>query len=146
MLDSLLIAGRETERKFRFGLVLDLEHPFQAVTELATPAFVIPTRSGPPKTGPAGWFFLIDHKAVAVTRVEALSNSGDGRGWGVAFHLLETAGQAIRCRLSLFRAPAWARQTDFHGELIVDLAIEGDAVLIDLTPHELARELTWTLG
>ncbi len=30
MLDTVLIAGRETERHFRLGVVLDLEHPFHA--------------------------------------------------------------------------------------------------------------------
>ena len=55
------------------------------------------------------------------------------------FHLVETAGRPARCRLRLFRDPVWARQTDFHHELVVDLPIEDDSILIDLTPHEMAR-------
>jgi alpha-mannosidase len=145
MLDTLLIAGGETECRFRLAVALDLEHPFHAVLDLETPAFVVPSRTGPPKSGVAGWFFAIDHKSVAITRVEGLANSGDGRGWGIAIHLLETAGNAARCRLSCFRPPVWARQTDFNGETVVDLALDGDAVLIDLTPNELAR-VDITLG
>lgn len=145
MLDTLLVAGRETERRFQLGVVLDLEHPFHAALDLVTPAFVVPTESGPPAAGNTGWLFLLDNKTVAVTRVEHVESTGDGRGWGLAFHLLETSGQAARCRLRLFRSPTWARQTDFNGELIIDLPVDGDAVPIDLTPHEIAR-VEVTLG
>jgi alpha-mannosidase len=139
MLDTLLVAGRESARSFHLGVALDLEHPFHAALDLIGPAFVVPTEAGPPRTGPSGWFFQLDNKAVALTRVEFTDHSGDGRGWGVAFHLIETAGRATRCRLRTFRNPVFARQTDFRNKLIVDLPVEGDAVLIDLTPHEMAR-------
>ena len=43
------------------------------------------------------------------------------------------------------RNPTWARQIDFQGELIIELSLDGDAVLIDLTPNELAR-VEVTLG
>lgn len=139
MLDTLLLAGRESRREFRLGVALDLEHPFHAALDLATPAAVVPTPAGPPRSGPAGWVFHGDRPSVAVTRVEAIDSSGEGRGPGLAFHLLETAGRACRFRLRLFRDPSWARQTDFQGDLVVDLPVEGDAVLVDLTPRELAR-------
>jgi alpha-mannosidase len=139
MLDTILIAGKETARTFRLGVALDLEHPWQAATDMLAPAFVVPTESGPPKTGPAGWLLSVDSKAVALTGVSYLENSGDGRGRGLAMTLLETSGRASRCKVRTFRDPVCARQIDFNGELIVDLPTERDAVLIDLTPHELAR-------
>ena len=145
MLDTLLMAGRETARGFTLGVVLDLEHPFHAALDLVTPAVVVPTESGPPSSGPSGWFVQIDNRAVAITHAEYADPSGDGRGWGLVFHLVETAGRPARCRLRLFRDPVWARQTDFNHELIVDLPIDGDAVQIDLTPHEIAR-VDVTLG
>ncbi len=145
MLDTLLVAGRETCRRFRLGVALDQEYPFHAATDLLARPVVVPTDTGPPAVGPTGWFFLLDNPGVAVTRVEPLENSGDGRGWGLAFHLLETTGRPCRCRLRLLRNPIWARQTDFAGELILDLTIDGDAVSLDLTPHELAR-IDVTLG
>jgi alpha-mannosidase len=145
MLDTLLIAGRETARVFTLGVVLDLEHPFQAALDLVTPAVVVPTDTGPPSSGPSGWFLQLDSRAVAITRVEYVDSSGDGRGWGLAVHLVETAGRHTRCRLRFFRDPLWARQTDFNHELIVDLPIDGDAVQIDLTAHEIAR-VDVTLG
>lgn len=139
MLDTLLIAGRETTRTFDLAIGLDLEHPFQAHQDLVTPPIVVPTDAGPPKAGSAGWFFHIDRPSVAVTRVEPVWSTGEERGPGLAFHLLETANRSTRCRLRLYRSPLWARQTDLQGDLIVDLARDGDAILIDLTPRELAR-------
>jgi alpha-mannosidase len=145
MLDTLLIAGRETARVFTLGVVLDREHPFHAALDLVTPAVVVPTDTGPPRSGPSGWFLQRDNPAVAIAHVGYLDSSGDGRGWGLAVHLIETAGRPARCRLRLFRDPLWARQTDFNHELIVDLPIDGDAVQVDLTPHEIAR-VDVTLG
>ena len=54
-------------------------------------------------------------------------------------YLVETSGRAIRSRLRLFKNPIDARQTDFAGELVIDLHTEGDAVPFDLTPHEMVR-------
>lgn len=139
MLDTLLIAGRETARAFTIGVVLDLEHPFQAALDLIHRPLVVPIATGPPATGPTGWLVQVDNKAVAVTRAEYAENSGDGRGWGFTLHMMETAGRPARCRLRFFRNPVYARQIDFHGELIVDLPLDGDGVLLDLTPHEMAR-------
>ncbi len=145
MLDTLLVAGMESTRSFTLGVVLDLEHPFHAAQDLLAPALVVPIEDGPPSIGASGWLVRVDHKGVAVTHVEFVKETSDGRGWGLVFHLLETAGQSARCRLRLFRKPSWARQADFLGETIVDLSIDGDAVAIDLTPHELAR-IEITLG
>jgi alpha-mannosidase len=145
MLDTLLIAGKESARTFHLGVALDIEHPWQATTDAIAPAFVVPTSAGPPKTGPAGWLVAADNKAIAIVGVSYLEDSGDGRGWGLAITLLETAGRAARCKVRLFRDPTYARQVDFNGEIIMDLSTDGDAVLVDLTPHELAR-IDVTLG
>ncbi|MFO0892325.1 MAG: glycosyl hydrolase family 38 [Isosphaeraceae bacterium] len=145
MLDTLLVAGAESARAFRLGVVLDLEHPFQAAQDLLTPPPVVPTDAGPPSLGSSGWLLHADQKSVAVTHVGFLPSTGEGRGWGLDIHLLETAGQSSRCRVRFFRSPAWARQVDFQGELVIDLTVDGDGVLVDLTPNELGR-LEVTLG
>jgi alpha-mannosidase len=139
MLDTLLVAGRESARRFRLGVALDLGFPFHAALERHGPTPVVTTSTGPPSTGMTGWLFLLDSQAVALTRLEFAEQTGDGRGWGVIAHVQETDNRPVRCRLRCFRDPTWARQVDEHGEPIVDLAIDGDAVLIDLTPYELAR-------
>ncbi|MFI5457636.1 MAG: glycosyl hydrolase family 38 [Isosphaerales bacterium] len=139
MLDTLLVAGSEVGRSFSLGVVLDLEYPFHAAQDGITPATVVPVSDGPPAAGTTGWLAKIDHKGIAISHLEFAGTTGGDRGWGLVFHLLETNGQAGRCRLRLFRNPTSARQLDFLGETIIDLSIQDDAVLIDLTPHELAR-------
>jgi alpha-mannosidase len=145
MLDTLLVAGAETGGSFHLGVVLDLEHPFQAALDMITPATVVPTEQGPPALGSRGWLIQVDQKAVAVTHVGFVEKTGDDRGWGLIVHVLETAGQSSRCRIRFFRNPTWARQIDFQGEVVIDLSVDGDGVLIDLTPNELAR-IEVTLG
>jgi alpha-mannosidase len=145
MLDTLLIAGRESNRSFRLGVVLDLENPAHAAQEMIIPVFVVPSEGGPPSIGPSGWLAQADSKNVVISRLEFAENPGAEQSWGLAFHLLETSGHATRCRLRLFRSPSWARQVDFQGDTIIDLTIQEDAILIDLTPYELAR-IVATLG
>lgn len=139
MLDTLLVAGAESTAVFELAMAAELEHPYQASQDLLTPPIVVATSSGPPRAGPVGWFFRIDNPAVACWGVEAVDERAENRGPGIAFQLIETAGSAARCRLRLFRPPGWARQTDLAGELIVDLSVDGDSVLVDLTPHEIIR-------
>ncbi len=139
MLDSLLIAGREQGRTFRLGVTLDLEHPAQAAVDFLAPAPLIPIETGPPRVGPTGWLIHMDSKAVVVVSVDFYDHTAEERGWGLAFVLVETAGKPARSRLRLFRDPIEARQVDFQGELIMDIYCDGDAVPIDLTPHEMAR-------
>ena len=145
MLDTLLIAGLELTRSFALGVVLDLENPSHAAQDLITPALVVPVEGGPPSIGPSGWLAQADSKNVVISHLGFVERTGDDRAWGLAFHLMETSGSATRCRLRLFRNPSFARQVDFLGETIIDLTTQDDAVLIDLTPHELAR-VEVTLG
>jgi alpha-mannosidase len=139
MLDTLLVAGRETAREFKLGVVLDQEYPWHATADLLAPAFVVPTDAGAPRIGPTGWLFQVDNKGVAVVKVESIEPREEGQGWGIAFYLRETAGRPARCRLRTFRNPTSSRQTDFQENVIIDLPTEDDAVLVDLTPHEFAR-------
>lgn len=139
MLDTILLAGKESARSFEMGIVLDLENAFSAAMDLTGPAPVVAVEKGPPRMGPTGWFFHLDHPNVAITRIDHLEETADQKGRALVFHLLETGGRSSRCRLRLYRDPSWARQTDFLGDLIVDLPVEGDAVHVDLTPRELAR-------
>jgi alpha-mannosidase len=59
-------------------------------------------------------------------------------GCGCGLRLVETEGRPVRARLRCFRSPKAARQRDFTGQTIYELAIDGDAVLVDLTSFEIA--------
>lgn len=139
MLDSLLIAGRERSRTFTFGLVMDLEHPFQAATEMQAPAPVVAAPAPAAGSPASGWLVRVEHRAIAVTRLAWSEATGAGRGKGLELHLVETAGKPIRAKVRFCRDPIHARQIDFADNLIIDLTVEGDSVLVDLTPHEIAR-------
>ena len=139
MLDTILIAGKESTRMFSIGIALDLEHPFHAALDHTTPAVVVPITTGPPIAGAVGWLILVENRSVAVTSVRVLESSGAGRGWGLELHLLETSGKPSRCKVRFCKDPVHARQIDFQDNLIIDLSVSGDAVLLDLTPHEIAR-------
>ncbi len=139
MMDTLLLAGRESVRTFRFSVALDLEFPWQAFQDQLAPVLLAPVKTGPPRAGTAGWLFLLESKAVALTRLEFTEETGDGRGRGVVAHVRECDGRSVRTRLRCFRDPTWARQIDEHGEAVVDLNCDGDAVQIDLTPYEMMR-------
>lgn len=138
MLDTLLISGRESKRTFEINLTLDLEFAHQAVVDRQTPPIVVPVRTGPPTTGHQGWFYHIDHRNAAMTKLEYHASGTEGRGPAIVFHLHETAGRAARTRLRLMTPPSFAKQVDDRGQTILDLTVTDDAVDIDLTPYEIA--------
>ena len=121
------------------GVVLDLEHPFHAVQDWIAPAPIVATDDGPPAMGDRGWLMHVDHKGIVVTHVGFTPTTFADRGWGLVVHVMEAAGHAARGKLRFFRNPTWGRQCDFHGEAVVDLSVDGDAVLLDLMPNEMAR-------
>lgn len=57
---------------------------------------------------------------------------------GFAVRLMETEGRGRRVRLRCFRSPKSARQRDFRGRTLNDLPVEDDAVLVEMTAHEIA--------
>ena len=114
MLDTLLIAGRETSRSFDFAIALDTEHAFHAALDMYTPVYVTPTSAGRPRSGSSGWLFQVEGKGIAVLRVGSSDPSGDGRGWGVFLDVIETSGRPTRSRIRFYRDPIWARQVDYR--------------------------------
>ena len=161
MLDSILVAEKESATSFRFRIAFDSDYPMQPALDLMTPPTILPTTSGPPRSGPAGWFFHLNAKNVQLLSLldlrpepidegydhddlfdepeerpepEQVDNVGDG----FAARLLETEGRSRRTRLRCFRTPVSARQRDFEGRTITDLEIDGDSVVIDLAAYEIA--------
>jgi alpha-mannosidase len=146
MADLLLVCEGETARTFRFGIGIDLAYPIPAALDLLEPVHVIAATTGPPVSGPTGWFFHLDAKNVVVTRVAPADDSGGGSdsqapqpGRSVVFHLIETEGRPVRANLRCFETPRKARQIDFRGNTLSELTVAGDAVVVDLTSHEIAR-------
>jgi alpha-mannosidase len=151
MIDSLLVVPGESERKFWFVLAVDQDYPMQSALDALSPPVVVPTITGPPRGGATGWFFHLATRQVQMLQVLPLARpvavdpNQAGRpaavsptGCGCALRLVETEGRPVRARLRCFRTPKAARQRDFTGQTIYELAIDGDAVLVDLTSFEIA--------
>jgi alpha-mannosidase len=69
MIDTILVVPRETARKFRFTIAIDQDYPMQAALDALSAAVVVPTKTGPPKSGAAGWFFHLATKQVQIVQM-----------------------------------------------------------------------------
>ena len=161
MLDSILIPEGESQRRFRFVIVLDDAYPMQAAMDSMVPVYVMPTKTGPPRTGDSGWFFHIAEKNVQIQRIlpivlppqDDLPDAGDESevdgdsvepsdepilARGFVLRLMETEGRARKVHLKCFKTPSAARMRDFQGRFLNGLNIEDDTILIDLTAFEIA--------
>lgn len=134
MLDVMLVARGESERRFRLGIGVELTHPAQQAMEFLAPAASI-AKTPPPASGAtSGWFFHLDAKNVVATHWEAVRESGQAVGFRV--RILETEGRAGRVRLRSFRPLASARQLDFRGQPLMDVSASDDTVQFDVAAFE----------
>lgn len=149
MVDAVLVVAGETQRKFRFTIAVNAPYPLEAAWSATSPAPVIPTVSGPPRSGATGWFFHVDARHVQITRLLGIDPAGAGAapleqfehptipaGPGFALRLVETEGRNKSVKLHCFRRPSYARKRDFCGQTINELLIDGDAVQVDLAAFE----------
>lgn len=156
MLDSLLVATGETQRRFRFSIAIDADYPQQAALDAMIPPAVLRTETGPPSFGESGWFFHVNASNVQILSImgpfrappagaesweqadyETNAEGQDPRDT-FAVRLLETEGRHRSVKLQCFKTPTSARQRDFTGRTITDLAIVDGAVVIELTGYEIA--------
>jgi alpha-mannosidase len=138
MLDTLLVVGGETCRRFRIRLVLDLQHPYQGILDTVMPCLAASNEVAKPARGGRASLIEIDHAAVALTHLGIEPAEGE-RPERLVVDLLETSATAARVKIRLPFRPATASHVDFQGEAPYELSVEGDVVTIDLTPNELAR-------
>jgi alpha-mannosidase len=134
MLDTLLVTATEQCRRFELGFGIDLPNPFQAALDLITPAVMI-ARDGPPAVGAASWFVHLDVRNVVITSTTELGSDRSG----IRLRLFESAGRYTRGRLRCFRNVAEARLTDFRGQRLATLDVQGDTVHLDLAPREITQ-------
>jgi alpha-mannosidase len=151
MIDSLLVVPRETQRTFRFTIAVDQDYPMQSALDVLRPVVAVPAAVGPPRSGSAGWFFHLGTRQVQIVQMlpltpepaEETPTAGLAEpapppaGCGCGLRLVETEGRPVRARLRCFRTPRRARQRDFCGKTVCELAIDGDAVLVDLASFEI---------
>jgi len=143
MLDSMLIVEGETKREFQFSIALNQNFPMQQAKNAMVPAGQFSSPAGPPRMGQHGWLFHVSASNVQITRVmdlkqEESEESSDSRQ-GFAVRLIETEGIHRSLKLRCFKSPVSARQRDFQGKTVVELPIEEDAVLVEMSLYEIAE-------
>jgi alpha-mannosidase len=148
-LDTLLVVPGETARSFRLGIGIDVPHPMAAALGLIAPPLVLPDQPRPPTS--TGWLFHLDCRNVLATHWAPLTKDNNTpisssreptapgeiattRGFRV--RLLETDGHGVQLRLRCFRAMASARKINPGEAALMELAIEGDGVVIPIGPHQ----------
>ncbi len=144
MLDTLLITAGETRRKFSVAIAVDVPYPIQAALDAAAPPIAIPTDAAPPGGIRSGWLFHLSAGNVQLARILPLSGPSKDQppeaaapANGCALRLIETEGLRKLMKVHCFRSPVAARQCNFIGETLQTLAIDGDAVQVDMQPYEI---------
>ncbi|WP_417391677.1 hypothetical protein [Gimesia sp.] len=146
MLDSMLIVEGETRREFQFSIALNQNFPMQIARNVMVPAGSYSSQVGPPRMGDQGWLFHVSVSNVQITRVMNLQKPAHeaaadlpGTPAGFALRLIETEGIHRSVKLRCFKSPVSARQRDFHGKTVVELPVEEDAALVEMSPYEIAE-------
>jgi alpha-mannosidase len=141
MLDTLLRVRGETESRFRLGIGIDLPHPWRAAQAIHAKPVVVPGRGEP--TAKQGWLFHIAAPNVAATAWSPLIESG--RVVGFKVRLLETEGNGGRVAIRSFKPATSAMHTHANDEPRSGLAIDGDAILLDIGAYEWTQVVArWT--
>jgi alpha-mannosidase len=133
MLDTLLIARGERERKFSLGIGVDLAHPLHEAIGLWIPPFIIP-HCPRPASGASGWLLHLSSRNVIATSVEPLIENTSIVG--LRLRLSETAGRPANLALTAFRPFTTAMAVDFLGQELGVLKVEDGTVKLDLASHE----------
>lgn len=145
MLDSMLIVEGETKREFAFSIAVNQNYPMQMAKNVMVPAGQVRSTVGPPLMGEKGWLFHVDASNIQLTRLMDLKTSEqdtleeDEKNSGFAVRLLETEGIHRSVKLRCWKSPVSARQRDFQGKTVVDLPVEGDAILVEMSQYEIAE-------
>jgi len=132
MLDSLLITRGERQRKFKFGIGVDLSHPLHDAIALMTPKVSLKTPS--PSTGSSGWLLHIDARNVIATAREPVIEAG--AVVGLRTRLLETVGRGATTTISCFRGFKSAEKVDPAGNVIGSCEVSDGKLRVDVAAHE----------
>lgn len=149
MVDTILIAAGEQERRFRCAIAVDEQYPMQAALDAMMDVYACPV-PGPPAAGPSGWFFRIRERHVVLTRILPLPAAAPDvesdpfltepvpDSFGFVVRLQETEGRHRRVHLECFRNPVFARQIDFQGRTVSLPTLEDGVLSLDMTSYEIA--------
>jgi hypothetical protein len=135
MLDVILSVEGEETSSFELAIGVDRGNPMQAAMGVTTPVPVVETSMGPPHVGAVGWLFHLDAPNLLLTSLRPAADGADG----VTARLLEIGGFGGQAQWRCVRDPKQARIIDAHGEAMLELPIQGDAVQMDVGRNDLIQ-------
>ncbi|MFO1023173.1 MAG: hypothetical protein U0903_21155 [Planctomycetales bacterium] len=152
--DTILVTEGETRRKFKLAVAIDQAYPMLTSQEVFGELTCLPV-TGTPAGGESGWFFhcdsrnvlLLDITPVLPERVTYMgdhefsseeSNAPKRPTKGCLVRIMETEGRPVRAELRFVYTPLRGRKTDGEGMTVIDLPVEGDALVVHLSAFEIA--------
>lgn len=139
-IDSIHIVKGESERRFSFGIGVDLPNPIYHANALLSRPVKVTTDKVP--APPYSWLFHFDSRNILATSWSPLIE--DNRPAGFRVRVLETMGRETKCRLSSFRNIQTASRVRFDGESVSDLPVEDGKINLSLAPNQLIEiEARW---
>lgn len=145
MADIILIPQGETSHTFDLAIGLERDYPMQTALGLISPVSMIATEKGPPHIGAAGWLYHLDTPNLLLTsmRPGRSDRNGatidDGVEDAITLRLFEAMNQSGQAEFRCVRNPTQAVQLDGQGDRLVDLAVEDDRVMLEVTPGDFAQ-------
>jgi hypothetical protein len=133
MIDVILLTEGESAPSFDLAIGLDREQPLQTALGLATPAPVVPTTSGPPHIGSAGWLFHVNAPNLLLS---SLRPAGAG-AHALLARFQECSGHGGQVEFRCVRDPQRAATLDLRGNKLMDATVQGDAVHFEVLPNDL---------
>ncbi len=126
-LDTLLIVRGETSRHFRFAVSVNTPYPANTALQFMAPTVSVPLAlKKDSSAAPSGWFARVSHRNVVVTHWETVSG-------GVRVRFAETEGRKTKITFQTLHPVEKAAQTDFFGENINTLPIDGDKIQFEIS-------------
>ncbi len=122
MIDSLLIVAGEQQRKFRFGIGVDVPYSLAAAIDWMTPSIVVPGPATEEGNNQSGWLFHFDCKNILATWWHPFLDK-DGRWAGVHIRLRETEGRKGSLGIYCPRQIASGERINFAGDFVESLDV-----------------------
>lgn len=126
--DSVLIAGKEQQHKFGFGLGVNLDYPLTAAISRMTPPCILKSSIGVPKSNESSWLFHFNRRNIVATWwspifEETNEQRSSGQWVGVKLRLRETEGRDGALTVRCPRGIGTVERVKFSGESIQSVAL-----------------------
>jgi alpha-mannosidase len=132
MMDTVLVAAGETERKFKVAVAVDFARPVTAALDLLQPVEFIPVDSAPPNDSRTGTFASISPPAIVASVIRPQPGD-DGK---ITLRLVETMHKAVRAEMKFNHRPRGARFINGRGDVVYDIYPSGEGLPIDFNASE----------